>query len=100
MMVQAETDLSMPDLATQQTITSVQQEVFEVRDLEVSYARIPALSGVSLNIFTNRITALIGPSGCGKSTLIRCFNRMNDRSQPRRSVERCDSLVTIFTPLK
>jgi phosphate transport system ATP-binding protein len=31
-----------------------------------------------MDIYKNRITALIGPSGCGKSTLIRCLNRMND----------------------
>ncbi|MDQ3962979.1 MAG: phosphate ABC transporter ATP-binding protein PstB [Actinomycetota bacterium] len=52
--------------------------VFEVRNLSVAYAGIPAVVDVSLDIYERRITALIGPSGCGKSTLIRCFNRMND----------------------
>jgi phosphate transport system ATP-binding protein len=52
--------------------------VFDVRDLEVSYSGSTALSGVSLRIFRNFVTAFIGPSGCGKSTFIRCFNRMND----------------------
>jgi phosphate transport system ATP-binding protein len=33
---------------------------------------------VSLDIYSNAITALIGPSGCGKSTFLRCLNRMND----------------------
>jgi phosphate transport system ATP-binding protein len=52
--------------------------VFDVRDLKVSYAGVPALAGVSLEVYRNYITAFIGPSGCGKSTFIRCFNRLND----------------------
>jgi phosphate transport system ATP-binding protein len=52
--------------------------VFAVRDLEVRYAGVTAVSGVSLDIAANEVTAIIGPSGCGKSTLLRCFNRMND----------------------
>ena len=47
-------------------------------DLSVFYANSPALRNVSLNIFSNEVTALIGPSGCGKSTFIRSLNRMND----------------------
>jgi len=31
-----------------------------------------------MDVYENRITALIGPSGCGKSTFLRCLNRMND----------------------
>jgi phosphate transport system ATP-binding protein len=54
------------------------EALFDVRDLTVSYAGVPALAGVSLDIRRNFITAFIGPSGCGKSTFIRCFNRMND----------------------
>jgi len=52
--------------------------LFSVEDLTVAYSGVPALEGVSLEIYRNRITAFIGPSGCGKSTFIRCFNRMND----------------------
>ncbi|MGH3093168.1 MAG: phosphate ABC transporter ATP-binding protein PstB [Gaiellaceae bacterium] len=52
--------------------------LFDVDDLHVSYGGVPALKGVSLDIYRNFITAFIGPSGCGKSTFIRCFNRMND----------------------
>jgi phosphate transport system ATP-binding protein len=60
--------------------------LFDVSDLTVTYAGIPALRGVSLEIFKNHVTAFIGPSGCGKSTFIRCFNRMNDLI-PTASVE-------------
>jgi phosphate transport system ATP-binding protein len=52
--------------------------VFDVRDLTVTYGGVPALAGVSLEIYRNFVTAFIGPSGCGKSTFIRCFNRLND----------------------
>ena len=49
-----------------------------MRDLDFYYADFRALEGVSLDFYSNRVTALIGPSGCGKSTLLRCLNRMND----------------------
>src|SRR5919106_2564394 len=52
--------------------------VFDVQDLTVAYAGVPALADVSLQIRKNQVTAFIGPSGCGKSTFIRCFNRLND----------------------
>lgn len=42
------------------------------------YGDFHALQDISLEIYTNQVTALIGPSGCGKSTLLRCLNRMND----------------------
>ncbi len=50
----------------------------QLKDVSFWYGAKQAVEGVSLDIFTNSITALIGPSGCGKSTLLRCFNRMND----------------------
>jgi phosphate transport system ATP-binding protein len=54
------------------------EALFSVDGLRVTYAGVPALDGVSLDIYRNQVTAFIGPSGCGKSTFIRCFNRMND----------------------
>jgi phosphate transport system ATP-binding protein len=52
--------------------------VFAIKDLNVYYNNRPAVSGISLEIARNLVTAFIGPSGCGKSTLLRCLNRMND----------------------
>jgi len=52
--------------------------VFEARDVAVRYSGVLAIEGVTLDVFAQRITALIGPSGCGKSTFLRTFNRMND----------------------
>jgi phosphate transport system ATP-binding protein len=52
--------------------------ILEVRDLDFYYGDYQALTKINIEIYRNRITALIGPSGCGKSTFLRCFNRMND----------------------
>ena len=51
---------------------------FDLRDVSVAYGRETAIAGVSMQIPSRAVTALIGPSGCGKSTLLRCLNRMND----------------------
>jgi phosphate transport system ATP-binding protein len=52
--------------------------ILRVRNLSYSYGKFKALSDLSMDIYRNRITAIIGPSGCGKSTFLRCFNRMNE----------------------
>ncbi len=65
---------------------ATEEKVFEVSDLTVRYDDVPAVEGITFDVFAKEITALIGPSGCGKSTLIRCFNRMNDLV-PSASVE-------------
>jgi phosphate transport system ATP-binding protein len=56
----------------------VGEPVFELEDLSVSYAGVPAVAGVTFSVPEKQITALIGPSGCGKTTVLRCLNRMND----------------------
>ena len=50
----------------------------ETEDLSVFYGSFKALSGVTVEIYENKVTALIGPSGCGKSTFLRSLNRLND----------------------
>jgi len=50
----------------------------EARRLHVYYGSFLAVNDISLQIETQKITAIIGPSGCGKSTVLRAFNRMND----------------------
>jgi len=48
------------------------------KDFDFYYGDFHALHNISLDFYSNQVTALIGPSGCGKSTLLRCLNRMND----------------------
>ncbi|MGB3751669.1 MAG: phosphate ABC transporter ATP-binding protein PstB [Arcobacteraceae bacterium] len=50
----------------------------EVKKLNLWYGNKQALQDLNIEIYKNKITALIGPSGCGKSTFLRCLNRMND----------------------
>ena len=54
------------------------QYAIETKDLSIFYGAFKAVSGVSMLIEKQKVTAIIGPSGCGKSTLLRAFNRMND----------------------
>ena len=50
----------------------------KIKNLDFYYGNVQALHDISLDIYSNQVTAFIGPSGCGKSTLLRCLNRMND----------------------
>lgn len=54
------------------------EKIFELQNLNLYYGKHHALKDVNMEIYKNKITALIGPSGCGKSTLLRTLNRMND----------------------
>jgi phosphate transport system ATP-binding protein len=47
-------------------------------DCSFWYGKKQALAGVTLDIPSRAITALIGPSGCGKSTFLRSINRLNE----------------------
>ncbi|MDN5332596.1 MAG: phosphate transport system ATP-binding protein [Tepidanaerobacteraceae bacterium] len=60
------------------------ESVITIRDLRVSYKDREVLKGINLDIYGNKITAIIGPSGCGKSTLLRCLNRMIDLADGAR----------------
>ena len=46
------------------------------RNLNFFYGDNQALFDNNLDIYANRITAVIGPSGCGKSTHLRIYNRI------------------------
>ena len=53
-------------------------EGIHVEGFDFWYGSFHALTGVTMDVAPNAITAFIGPSGCGKSTFLRCMNRMND----------------------
>ncbi len=54
------------------------EKKFEIANMNLFYGSFQALIDVGMDIYANKITALIGPSGCGKSTFLRSLNRMND----------------------
>ncbi|NLB87631.1 MAG: phosphate ABC transporter ATP-binding protein [Syntrophomonadaceae bacterium] len=47
-------------------------------NIKVYYKNFLALHGINMDIYENKVTALIGPSGCGKSTFLRTINRLNE----------------------
>lgn len=66
-----------------QSIQAISPEVtqnirIKTEGLNIYYGKKQAIKNVNLDVFTNKVTALIGPSGCGKSTFLRSLNRMND----------------------
>ena len=58
----------------------MEEKVFSVKHLNLYYGnkKKQVLKDINMDIFKNKVTALIGPSGCGKSSFLRCFNKMND----------------------
>jgi phosphate transport system ATP-binding protein len=54
------------------------QVKIKIENLNFYYGKFQALKDISMEVYENKITALIGPSGCGKSTFIKSINRMYD----------------------
>jgi branched-chain amino acid transport system ATP-binding protein len=48
--------------------------LLEVKDLQMNFGGINALSGLSLKVNEGEILSVIGPNGAGKTTLINCIN--------------------------
>jgi phosphate transport system ATP-binding protein len=49
-----------------------------IENVDYFYGETQALSGVTLGIPRNAVTAFFGPAGSGKTTLLRLINRLND----------------------
>ncbi len=60
------------------------QVKINIENLKFYYGRVLALEVPGIQLYQNKITALIGPSGCGKSTFLRVLNRMNDLIEDTR----------------
>ena len=67
-----------------------EKTIIKAKQLDFYYGSHQALHAINLELYRNRVTALIGPSGCGKSTFLRTINRMNDLIEGTRV---CGSLT-------
>ena len=48
----------------------------KIKDLEFSYASVPILKDVCIELAASEMLGVVGPNGAGKSTLIRCIDRI------------------------
>jgi len=51
--------------------------MLKVEELKVSYGRVSAIKGISLEVQENEIVFLIGPNGAGKSTLLKTVSGLH-----------------------
>ena len=48
--------------------------LLEIKDLRVSYGKIEAIKGISLNVNQGEIVTLVGANGAGKTTLLKTIS--------------------------
>ncbi len=56
----------------------------QIQDLHAWYRSQQALRGITAEIPSRAITAIVGPSGCGKTTLLRSLNRLLEETEGTR----------------
>ncbi|MDQ7778953.1 MAG: phosphate ABC transporter ATP-binding protein [Planctomycetota bacterium] len=59
-------------------MTENEQNKIRVSNLSVSFDGSESISGLTINLPANQITAVIGPAKSGKTTFLNCLNRMID----------------------
>ena len=50
------------------------ETLLELEDVHMSFGKVAALSGVSLDIKKGEIHSIIGPNGAGKTVMMNCIN--------------------------
>lgn len=70
-----------------------------IENLKVSYGKIKALHGISLNIDNGEIVCIIGANGAGKSTTLRAISRLIP-SEPGSKIEFMGNDLLTYSPDK
>jgi phosphate transport system ATP-binding protein len=60
------------------------EPIIRIQDLNAWYGSTHSLKGISAEIPTHEVTAIVGPSGCGKTTMLRCLNRLLEETAGTR----------------
>ena len=56
----------------------MESTVLTALNFNAYFSKNQVLKNINIDIYKNKITAVMGPSGCGKTTFIRCINRMHE----------------------
>ena len=59
-------------------MTTNNDVIISVKDLQKSFGKLNVLSGIDIDINRGDVVVVIGPSGSGKSTFLRCLNRLEE----------------------
>jgi len=84
-------------LALAQAGNPSRDPVVTVEDLEVSFADVKAIGGVTLTVGRGEFVSLLGPSGCGKSTLLKAIAGLVQPTAGRiRKADMCRRIGFMF----
>ncbi len=72
--------------------------LLEIKDLRVSYGKIEAIKGISLNVKQGEIVTLVGANGAGKTTLLKTISGLLKPSAGVISFEGKDIQTILIKP--
>ncbi|MFF0227154.1 amino acid ABC transporter ATP-binding protein [Streptomyces sp. NPDC004629] len=67
----------------------------EAEDIKVVFAGKPAVNGITMQVDSGEVVAIVGPSGSGKSTFLRCINHLQ---APTSGAIRVDGVSVVDRP--